>query len=268
MRIADRSSRIHESQRSPGLQAQVVVHTELPSLSPKKRRLSESDPDSPRPKRPRGTTSSSLHAVSDPSSAPIMPTWFNFEQSFKIPTPASTDPLDSSSFDLDFFNPPPLPSCTVSSVQGQSIPILQVRAVLRPDYKALPTYAVTPALDDFSALFEIPRLDLLQSGLPTFDPDWTEFLNFEPDLSPFPSSPSLTPSSASTPPLAGDAILSPLSDSDPFSLDPLFDIHSHLSEKGIQFPLVGEPVIQEQGFLLPPGEDAGIPSAGFPLPVH
>jgi hypothetical protein len=180
-----------------------------------------------------------------------VPTWFNFDQSFKIPDPASTVPLDSTSFDLDFFNPPSLPSYPLSSIPELSID-------------------TAATADDFSALFEIPQLDLLQPILPTFKSDWTEFLNFEPDLSLFPSSPSLASSSAGTPLLIDDAILSPspLSDSNPSSPDPLLDILPHLIEKGTQFPNVGEPIIRGQDFLLPPGEDAGIRPASVLLSVR
>jgi len=60
-----------------------------------------------------------FHAVSDPLSAPTL---FNFDQTFQIPDPASTGPLDSTSFDLDFFNPPSLPSCTDLSTPGEFAP--------------------------------------------------------------------------------------------------------------------------------------------------
>jgi hypothetical protein len=210
-----------------------------------------------------------LHAASDPLPVSTVPTWFNFDQSFKIPDPASTVPLDSTSFDLDFFNPPSLPSYPLSSIPGQSIPTLQAHVVLTLDYKELSIDTAATA-DDFSALFEIPQLDLLQPILPTFKSDWTEFLNFEPDLSLFPSSPSLASSSAGTPLLIDDAILSPspLSDSNPSSPDPLLDILPHLIEKGTQFPNVGEPIIRGQDFLLPPGEDAGIRPASVLLSVR
>lgn len=133
-----------------------------------------------------------------------------------------------------------------------------------------PSHDLAVPVDDISALFEIPQLDLLQPALPSFNSDWTQFLNFEPDLSLFPSSPSLSSSSASTPPLVDDAILSPspASYSDLSSRGPLLDIFSHMEEKGIQLPTVGEPVIQGQDFLLPPGEDAGIPFASTLLAVH
>lgn len=124
--------------------------------------------------------------------------------------------------------------------------------------------------DDISAFFEIPQLDLLRPVLPSFGSDWTQFLNFEPDLSLFPPSPSLTPSLASTPPLVDDAVLSPSSPShsDPSGISLFLDIPPHLGEKGTQFPTVGEPVIQGQDFLLPPGEDVGITFVGALLPVH
>lgn len=210
-----------------------------------------------------------LHAVSYPLPVSTVSTWFDFDQSFKIPDPASTVPLDSPSFDLDLLNPPSLSSYPPSSIPGQSIRTLQAYVVLTLGCKALSIDTTTPA-DDFSGFFEIPQLDLLQPMLPTFKSDWTEFLNFEPDLSLFPSSPSLASSLAGTPPLVDDAILSPssLSDSHPSSPDVLLDILPHLVEKGIQFPNVGEPVIQGQDFLLPPGEDAGIHSASVLLSFH
>ena len=115
----------------------------------------------------------------------------------------------------------------------------------------------------------MPQLDLLQSALPTFTSDWTEFLNFEPDFSPFPSSPSLLSSSTSTPSLIDDAALSlpsPLYDG-PSSPKSLLHILPHLSDKETPLPIVGEPAIQGQDFLLPPGEDAGIPSFATLLSV-
>ena len=143
--------------------------------------------------------------------------------------------------------------------------------VLTPNYKA-PSNDLTVSVDDISALFEIPQLDLLQPALPSFSSDWAQFLNFEPDLSLFPFSPSVTSSLDSTPPLVDDAILSPSpsspSGSNPSSPGPLLDILPHLGEKGIQFPTVGEPMIQGQDFLLPPGEAAGILSLSASLPVH
>ena len=202
-----------------------------------------------------------LHAVSSPLTESPAPAWFDFDQSFQIPNPASTGPLDPSSFDLDFFNPSCLPLCAVPPIPGEPTSILQVDIVLTSNYEAPPVDVTVPA-DGFSALFEIPQLDLLQPGLPTFDCDWTEFLNFEPDLSLFPYS-SPASSLASTPPLVDDVILSPSSpsDSDPSSPDPFLNILPHLTEKYIQSPTVGEPIIQGQDFLLPPGENAGIPSA-------
>lgn len=50
-----------------------------------------------------------MPAVSDPFPSPMTPLWFNFDQSFQIPNPASTDPLEPSSFEVDFFNPLSLP---------------------------------------------------------------------------------------------------------------------------------------------------------------
>jgi len=140
--------------------------------------------------------------------------------------------------------------------------------MLMSSYEAPSAVIAVPA-DGFSALFEIPQLDLLQPGLPTFDCDWTEFLNFEPDLSFSPYSPSHTSSSASTPPLVDDVTLSPSSPSDGCPSPDLFlNILPHLNEKGIQSPTSGEPMIQGQDFLLPPGENAGIPSVIALLSAH
>lgn len=124
-------------------------------------------------------------------------------------------------------------------------------------------------MDDFS-LFEIPQLDLSQPGLPITDSDWMEFLNFEPSLSLFPNSPSPASSLASTPPLVDDATLSSssLSDSYPSSPALLLNVLPYLNEKGSQFPTLGEPTIQGQDFLLPPGENSGIPSVTALLSVH
>lgn len=137
-----------------------------------------------------------------------------------------------------------------------------------PNYPAPPVDVVAPVAD-FSALFEIPQLDLLQSGLPSFDSDWTEFLNFQHDLSFFSYSPPFIPSLASTPPLVDDAILLPSPpECDPQSPDPFLNILPRLNEKGVFFSTVGEPLIQEQEFLLPPGESAGIPSTTTLLSLH
>ena len=134
----------------------------------------------------------------------------------------------------------------------------------------VPPNELAVAVHEISAFFEIPQLDLLQQTLPSSSCDWTQFLNFEPDLSLFLSSPSLTSSLAGTPPLVDDAALSPSSpsDSNPSSPGPLLDILPHLAEKGIQFPTTGEPMIQGQDFLFPPGENAGILSISALLPVH
>jgi len=133
--------------------------------------------------------------------------------------------------------------------------------MLTSNFKALSADVAVTA-DDLSTLFEIPQLDLLQPGLPTFDCDWTEFLNFEPDLSLFPYSPSTMPSLSSTPPLVDDAILSPSpSDGDLPNPDPFLKTLPLLNEKDDQFPTTGEPIIREPYSLLPPREDAGIPSA-------
>lgn len=210
-----------------------------------------------------------LHAVSDPLCATTAPAWFSLDQSFQLPNPASTQPLELSSFDLDFYNPPSLPSCVLPPASGKFIQYQQTFSSLTPVSEAL--FSDNTALvDDFPALFEMPQLDLLRSTLPTFGSDWTEFLNFEPDLSLFPPSPSLASSSASTPPLIDDAILSPSSPScgDPYSPDPVLDILPHFSEKGVQIPVVGGPIIQGSEFLFPPGEDAGIPSTSALLTIH
>lgn len=209
-----------------------------------------------------------LHAVSDPLAESTAPAWFDFDQSFQIPNPASTGPLDASSFDLDFFNPSCLPLCAVSPIPGEPTSILQVDIVLMSNYEA-PSVDVTVPADGFSALFEIPQLDLLQPGLPNFDCDWTEFLNFEPDLSLFPYS-SPASSLASTPPLVDEVILSPSSPSNSgtSSPGPFLNVLPHLNEKHVQSPAVGEPIIQGQDFLLPPGENAGIPSAFALFSTH
>jgi len=133
-----------------------------------------------------------------------------------------------------------------------------------------PLTDVVAPVEDFSALFEMPQLDLLQSDLPTFHCDWSEFLNFQPEFSLFPSSPSLTPSLASTPPLVDDATLSPSSTSygGPSSPVSVPDILPHLSDKEAQLPTLRRAIIRGQDFLLPPGETAGIPSASTLLSVY
>lgn len=88
------------------------------SLRHRKRRLSESDHDGSQPKRPRGVEGGRNHSVSDPLPR-TEPTWIDFDRSFQIPNPASIDPLELSSFDINFFNPLSLPSCTVSSPSGE-----------------------------------------------------------------------------------------------------------------------------------------------------
>jgi len=189
-----------------------------------------------------------LHAVSDPLVAAAASTWFDFNRSFRIPSPASVDPLESS-FDLDFFNPPSLPSYTVSSVPGKFLflPTRQARVVLTSHHKAS-SINDTPPVDDFSALFEIPQLDLFQPTLSTLNPDWTEFLNFQPDLSFFRLSPS-------TPPFVDDDSLPPSSPfhSSPLTPNPILDILPGPDEckKAIQFPTAGEPVIQGRDSLFP-----------------
>lgn len=91
---------------------------ETTPLRPRKRRLSESSHDGSLPKRPRGMEGGRNHAVSDPL-PDIVPRWFDFDKSFQIPNPASTGPLELPSFDVNFFNPLPLPSCVVSSTTGE-----------------------------------------------------------------------------------------------------------------------------------------------------
>lgn len=84
---------------------------------PRKRRLSESS-DDPLPKRPKGQDSGRNHAASTPLPE-TAPTWFDLDSSFQIPGPASTDPLELSSFDVNFFNSLPLPSRTGSTIFGE-----------------------------------------------------------------------------------------------------------------------------------------------------
>lgn len=52
---------------------------------------------------------------------------------------------------------------------------------------------------------------------------------------------------------------------DPFNPKYLSDILPPLYDKGIQLPVPGEPIIREQDFLLPPGENAGILSTSVLL---
>lgn len=205
-----------------------------------------------------------LHAVSDPVIIPAAPASFDFDTSFRIPDPASTDPLDSSLFDLDFFKPLYL-SSAIPSAFGEPTPSPSKRADMGPE--ALSTDPDLPA--DFSALFEIPQLDLSHSIFPT-DTDWTEFLNFGPDLSPFSTSPSPMPSFTSTPLLINDAILSPSpsSCSIPSSPQLPLDVLPHLNEKDAQLHPVGEPVIYGQDFLFPPYDNAGISCATILLSTH
>lgn len=133
--------------------------------------------------------------------------------------------------------------------------------------RLVPTIDPVASEANFSSLFEIPQLDLLQSELPTFDSHWSEFLNFDPDLSPFPLSPSLMSSSTSTPSLADDAILSPFPSPEDSSLISPLGTLPYLSDKSSQLQTLGEPIIQGQDFLLSPGETAGIPSASALLSV-
>lgn len=212
------------------------------------------------------------HAVSNPLPETV-PTWFDLDKSFQIPNPASTDPLELTSFDVNFFNPLSLPSCIVSPTFGgfdTRLPIIPNADTF--EFLAPPTDVATSVsvMEDFSALFKMPQLDLLRPTLATFNSDWTEFLNFEPDLPLSPSSPSIIPSLASTPPLVADANLSPLSlpNCGPSSPNTLLDILPHFSDKEFQFPALGEPIIQGQDFMLPPGESAGIYSASALLSVH
>lgn len=60
-----------------------------------------------------------LYAVSDHLPVATVSTWFDFDQTFEIPDPASTNPFDPTSFDLDFFNPLSLPSCAGSPIPGE-----------------------------------------------------------------------------------------------------------------------------------------------------
>lgn len=239
----------------------------MPLSRPRKRRLSETDYDDPQPKRPRGVEVNRLYAVSDPLPTVTVPAWFDFDQSFQLPNPVSTDPLKSS-FDLDFFNPPSLPSLVIPSAPGESAQARSTLITLTSNNEG-PLPGVPDAMNDFS-LFEIPQLNPFPPTPPTFDLDWTEFLNFEPEFSFFHPSPTLSPSSTSTPPLIDDTVLPPSSPfySNPCSPGSLLEVLPHQSEKGLQLFAVGEPVIQEQEFLLPPGESAGIPSVSALLSVH
>lgn len=62
-----------------------------------------------------------LQTVSNPLTPSTASAWFDFDQSFQIPNPASTDPLEPTVFDLDFFNPPSLSSYAVSPLPGEFI---------------------------------------------------------------------------------------------------------------------------------------------------
>lgn len=146
--------------------------------------------------------------------------------------------------------------------------MLRACAVLTSNFAAPPTTDVAVPLDEFSALFEIPQIDLLQSALPAFNADWTEYLNLEPDPSIFLSSPPLVPPFVEIPSLVDDAILSLPCAGDPPSPEPPSDILPHLSEKSVRLPIVGEPIIRGQDFLFPPGEEAGIPSSAALLFAH
>lgn len=141
--------------------------------------------------------------------------------------------------------------------------------MLTPNAKA-PSIDVPVPVDDFSTLFEIPKLDPLQPVHSTFNADWTEFLNFEPDSSLFSPSSSLIPSFTSTPSLVDDVTLSPpsVSDHGPSSPGSLPDFYLLLNEKGTRSSTVGEPIIQGLDFLLPPGEEVGISSAASLLSTH
>ena len=234
---------------------------EITPVRPKKRRLSESDQDGSRPKRPRGVEGNRLHVTSDP--LPVATSaWFDFGQSFQMPNPASIDPLEPSSFDLDFFNPPSLFPCVPFPTPGEFVRRWWATTVLTSTFIA--TTDTISSVTGFPGSFEIPQLDLLQSELPSFDSDWSEFLNLDPDLSLFPPSPSLLSSSASTPPLADDAILSIPTPSSLFS--PLETL-PYLIDKSYQLQTLGEPIIQGQDFLLPPGEATGISSASALLSI-
>lgn len=133
----------------------------------------------------------------------------------------------------------------------------------------VPSVDSNMSVNVLTALFEMPQLDLLQPALPSFDSDWSEFLNFEHDSSLFQSSPLLPLSSTSTPPLIDDATLSPpsLPDSGLPSPDSS-NVPLHPSEKSIQFSAIAEPIIHGQDFLLSPGDDVGMLSLGALLSVH
>jgi len=135
-------------------------------------------------------------------------------------------------------------------------------------YEAPLTNIIVQA-EDFTALFEMPQLELSQPELATLNSDWSEFLNFEPDLSLFPSLPSLIPSLASTPHLVDDATLPPSPPcSNPPSPDSPLETLPYLGDKKIELTTGREPIIGGQDFLLPPGENVGIASAGALLSVH
>ena len=223
------------------------------SLRVRKRRLSEGDSDSPLPKRPRGMGGGRFHAVSDSFCGTTAPEWFNLDHTFQLPESASVQPLESPPFDVDFCNLPSLPTC-IPLAPGEHTRPQQTFGLLTTTFKALPPD--NPALtDEFSGLFEIPQADSLQATLP-FGPDWTEFLNFGPELSLFPPSPSLISSLASTPPLADDALLSPCCGNTP-STGPVPDALPLLSRQKVQPSVIRCPMIQESGFLLPLGENPG-----------
>lgn len=238
--------------------------TESPTLRPRKRCLSECDFDCSRPKRPRGVEDGRLQPVLDPFLTPTGPAWPDLSKAFQIPNPVSTSPPDPASLYLDFFSPS---SCLAPSKLCEFFVVPSDRACADNNYKVSYADVATPAGAP-TALFETPRFDLLQSSLPSFNSDWSEFLNFEPELSPFQPSTSLASSLAGTPPLIDDATLSPhsLPDSGLPSPDSFCNILPHLSEKSAQFPIVLETIIRGQEFLLLPG-DTGIPSTDILLTI-
>lgn len=74
-----------------------------------------------------------LHAVSDPLVVSPGLTSFDFDQSFRLPDPAFTGPLDSSSFDLEFYSPLSFHSCA-NSIPSKLIMLMQpVKVALTSD---------------------------------------------------------------------------------------------------------------------------------------
>ena len=93
---------------SPSIQPMSTASpcTETSALRSRKRHLSDYDSNYSRSKRPRGVGDGRQHAVSDTLSIPTKMTCIDFGQTFKIPNPVSTSPPDTTSFYLDFFDPP------------------------------------------------------------------------------------------------------------------------------------------------------------------